>query len=139
MHVRSTWFHANWQASLFCVLPCVPVLLSHGMFRRLGATSATWHQSCFRNCPTDHYGGHHMLSQMGDLYHISYSHCLTLTLLLRFFILFIVKMCICVCMVVSKASTKSAECLSFVSWIMCMLSAESNVLPPKNLPLCTKE
>lgn len=108
-HVRSIWYRANWLASLFCGLPCVPALLSHGMFRRPGATSATWHQSCFRNCPTDHCGGQHIFIQMGDLYHICYSHCLTFTLLLRFFLLFIIKMCVCECMFVTKVSTKSAE------------------------------
>ncbi len=64
-HVRSIWYRANWLASLFCGLPCAPALLSHGMFRRPGATSATWHQSCFRNCPTDHCDGHHMLKSNG--------------------------------------------------------------------------
>ncbi len=117
--VRSIWYRANWLASLFCGLPCAPALLSHGMFRRPGATSATWHQSCFRNCPTDHCGGHHMLSQMGDLYHVCYPHCLTFTLLLRFFLLFIVKLFVCECMFVTKVSTKSAERLCLCELVLC--------------------
>ncbi len=60
-----------------------------------------------------------MLSQMGDLYHVCYPHCLTFTLLLRFFLLFIVKLFVCECMFVTKVSTKSAERLCLCELVLC--------------------